>query len=66
MTGTVKFFNTKKGYGFITEDDSNKDYFVHYTGIAGDGHKSLSEGQKVTFDVETDEKTNKVKAVNVK
>lgn len=66
MTGTVKFFNDSKGYGFINVDDSDKDVFVHFTGILGDGHKSLSEGQRVTFDVETDARTGKDRACNVK
>jgi len=67
MTGTVKFFNTQKGYGFITCDDDHKDYFVHATGIAGEGaHKTLAQGQKVEFDVEPDEKTGKQRACNVK
>ena len=64
MIGTVKFFDDKKGYGFITVD--GVDYFVHYSGIVGTGHRSLQEGQKVTFDVETDEKTGKTRACNVK
>ena len=46
--GTVKWFNTKKGYGFIT-DESGKDVFVHYSGIASDGFKNLEEGQSVEF-----------------
>ena len=48
--GTVKFFNAEKGYGFITRDEG-KDVFVHYSSIQGDGFKSLSEGQRVEFDV---------------
>ena len=48
--GTVKFFNAEKGYGFITRDEG-KDVFVHYSNIQGDGFKSLSEGQRVEFDV---------------
>lgn len=66
MTGTVKFFNDSKGYGFISCEETGKDVFVHFTGIAGSGHKSLTEGQKVTFDVETDAKTGKDRACNVK
>ncbi len=49
-SGTVKWFNDEKGYGFITPDDGSKDLFVHYSNISGDGFKSLSEGQKVTFE----------------
>ena len=51
-TGTVKWFNDAKGYGFITPDESGKDLFVHHTGIQGDGYRSLSEGAKVSFDSE--------------
>jgi CspA family cold shock protein len=48
--GIVKWFNDEKGYGFITPDDGSKDLFVHYSNISGDGFKSLSEGQKVTYE----------------
>ena len=48
--GTVKWFNDSKGYGFITPDEGSKDLFVHHSNIAGDGFKSLSEGERVTFD----------------
>jgi CspA family cold shock protein len=48
--GTVKWFNAEKGYGFITPDDGSKDLFVHFSGIAGDGYKSLNEGQKVEYE----------------
>jgi CspA family cold shock protein len=51
-TGTVKWFNESKGFGFITNDDGSKDVFVHFSAIASDGFRTLSEGQKVTFDVE--------------
>jgi CspA family cold shock protein len=50
-TGTVKWFNNAKGYGFITPDDGGADVFVHHTGIAGDGFKSLTEGDKVEFEI---------------
>ena len=50
-TGKVKWFDTTKGFGFITPDDGSKDVFAHHTGIAGDGYKSLNEDQEVTFDV---------------
>lgn len=66
MTGIVKFFNDSKGYGFITCDETSNDVFVHFSGIAGNGRKTLAEGQKVTFEVETDAKTNKVRACNVR
>ena len=52
ITGTVKWFNDSKGYGFITPQDGSKDVFVHHSAVQGAGFKSLSEGQKVTFDVE--------------
>ncbi len=47
--GTVKWFNAEKGYGFITPEDGSKDLFVHFSGIEGDGYKSLNEGQKVEY-----------------
>jgi CspA family cold shock protein len=49
-TGTVKWFNDSKGYGFITPDGGGEDLFVHHTGIAGDGFKTLAEGAKVKFE----------------
>jgi CspA family cold shock protein len=48
--GTVKWFNDEKGYGFIQPDDGSEDLFVHYSGIAGGGFKSLEEGQKVSYE----------------
>jgi CspA family cold shock protein len=51
QTGTVKWFNDDKGFGFITRSDGGKDLFVHHTNIAGEGFKSLSEGQAVEFDI---------------
>lgn len=57
LTGTVKWFNTKKGYGFITENGTGKEYFVHYSRILADGEfKKLDQGQKVEFVVETTKK----------
>ena len=50
-TGTVKWFNDSKGYGFLTRDDGEKDVFVHHSAIPGEGFKSLIEGQRVEFDV---------------
>ena len=49
-TGTVKWFNNDKGFGFITPDEGGKDLFVHHTGIAGNGFKSLDEGAKVSYE----------------
>ena len=49
--GTVKWFSDQKGYGFITPDGGSKDVFVHHTAIQGDGFRTLSEGQKVQFEV---------------
>ncbi len=50
-TGVVKWFNDAKGYGFITMDDEEKDCFVHYSAIQGDGFRSLAEGDRVQFDM---------------
>ena len=50
--GTVKWFNSQKGYGFITPDVGDKDVFVHHSAIEGGGYKELSEGQRVEFDSE--------------
>ncbi len=50
-TGKVKWFDSTKGFGFITPDDGGKDVFAHHTAIQGDGYKSLDENQEVTYDV---------------
>ncbi len=66
MTGTVKWFNAGKGYGFITNDDGSGDLFVHFSAIQVEGYKTLEEGQKVTFDAEPDSRdSSKMRAVNV-
>ena len=65
--GTVKWFNAEKGYGFIANDASGEDVFVHFSAIECDGFKTLKEGQKVSFDVEPDPKnSSKMRAINVK
>lgn len=61
--GTVKWFNAQKGYGFITNESTGEDVFVHFSGIAGEGYKSLDEGQNVTFDIT--EGNRGLQAVNV-
>jgi CspA family cold shock protein len=62
-TGTVKWFNDDKGFGFITPDEPGKDLFVHHSAIAGDGFKSLAEGAKVSFEAEAGEKGPKAVSV---
>jgi len=65
-SGTVKWFNAEKGFGFITPDDGNDDVFVHFSSIMTDGFKTLNEGQRVTFDTEQDPRdSRKTRAVNV-
>jgi CspA family cold shock protein len=59
-TGTVKFYNGSKGYGFIAPDDCSKDVFVHATALQRAGLTDLHEGQKVTFDVQTDPRSGKL------
>ena len=51
QTGTVKFFNREKGFGFITPSSGEKDVFVHFSNVVGDGFKNLEDGQQVEFDV---------------
>ena len=63
MKGTVKWFNDSKGFGFITNEDGSGDVFCHYSSIAGDGFKSLAEGDSVDFEVEQSDKGPK--ATNV-
>lgn len=63
--GTVKWFNAEKGYGFISNDNGGDDVFVHFSAIVSEGYKTLNEGQKVTYDTETDSRNGKLRAVNV-
>lgn len=67
-SGTVKWFNAEKGFGFISNDNGGDDVFVHFSAIVTDAdYKSLDEGQKVTFDTEPDPKdSRKMRAVNVR
>ena len=64
-TGTVKWFNEQKGYGFIQPDNGNKDVFVHISAVERAGLRTLKEGQKVTFEVVTDKRTGKSSAGNL-
>ena len=64
--GTVKWFNPEKGYGFISNDNGGDDVFVHFSAIQMEGYRKLKEGQKVSFEIETDPKNpEKLRAVNV-
>ncbi|HEX7095434.1 MAG TPA: cold shock domain-containing protein [Acidimicrobiales bacterium] len=63
-TGTVKFFNAEKGYGFISREEGG-DLFVHYSNIAGSGYRSLDEGQRVEFDVVPGRKGDEAQNVRV-
>ena len=65
-TGTVKWFNSQKGYGFIQPDSGGKDVFVHVSAVERAGLYSLNEGQKVSYDEERDSKTGKTSAANLK
>ena len=65
-TGTVKWFNVTKGYGFIAPDGGGADVFVHVSAVERSGLQGLREGQAVSFDVETDARKNKPSAVNIK
>ena len=65
-TGTVKFFDTQKGFGFIEVDGGGPDVFVHISEVQNSGLDSLSDGQKVSFDSQMDPKKGKPNAVNIK
>ena len=65
MTGTVKFFNAERGYGFSKTDDGGRDVFVHITAVEQAGLKDLTEGQRITFDVEPDKKGKGPQAVDL-
>ncbi len=65
-TGTVKWFNTQKGYGFIQPDDGGRDVFVHITAVERAGMSDLREGQKIGYEILTDRKTGKASAGNLK
>ena len=65
-TGTVKFYNVQKGFGFIEPDDGGKDVFVHATALERAGMSNLAEGQKVSFDTEVDSRSGKTAVANIK
>jgi CspA family cold shock protein len=64
-TGTVKWFNGEKGYGFITPEDGTKDLFVHFSAIQGDGYRTLNEGQKVEYEATQGQKGPQASNVRV-
>lgn len=65
QTGIVKFFNLTKGFGFIQPEDGSNDVFVHITALERAGMHSLNEGQKVSFDTETDRRSGKIAVANI-
>ena len=64
-TGTVKFYNAQKGFGFIQPDNGGKDVFVHATALERAGIRGLAEGQKVSFDTEEDRRSGKIAVANI-
>jgi cold shock protein len=64
-TGTVKFFNSQKGFGFIVQDNAGPDVFVHISAVERAGMQNLNEGQKLSFDVQTDPRSGKPAAANL-
>jgi cold shock protein len=64
-SGTVKWFNEQKGYGFIQPDDGGKDVFVHISAVQRSGLQGLRDGQKVTYELQADRRTGKMAAVNL-
>lgn len=66
ITGTVKFFNADKGYGFIEPEDGSKDAFVHISAVERSGLSTLSEGQKVSYELVSDQRSGKMSADNLK
>ncbi|KFG70593.1 cold-shock protein [Microvirga sp. BSC39] len=65
-TGTVKWFNDQKGYGFIQPDNGGKDVFVHISAVERAGMRGLAEGQKISYEVEADRRSGKESAVDLK
>ena len=65
-TGTVKWFNSTKGFGFVQPDDGGKDVFVHISAVERAGMQGLAEGQKISFELERDRKTGREAAVDLK
>ena len=64
-TGTVKWFNSQKGYGFIQPDDGGADVFVHISAVEKSGMRGLNEGQKISYEIQNDPKKGKASAVNL-
>ena len=65
-TGTVKWFNTTKGYGFIQPDDGGSDIFVHISAVQASGMRELKDGQKLSYELQNDERKGKTSAVDLK